>query len=149
MGNVKDMENIHAFCDEFVQMMHDCNVKDDNMLLTEVFVCRFPNCIIWDIQVAWFSNVEKPINTVQEVADLVVKMATLLELEEGDTHRKSHSTPDFKKSQSSTSSEQKTKSLWSKKEGSSSKLLDDPKVSGDDKEKEREMDSTVTRDMQR
>jgi hypothetical protein len=43
MGNVKDMQNICAFCDEFVQIMRDCNVKDDNMLLTEAFVCCFPN----------------------------------------------------------------------------------------------------------
>jgi hypothetical protein len=61
MGNVKDMQNIRAFCDEFVQTMRDCNVKDDNMLLTEAFVCRFPNNIIRDIQVARFSNVDKPI----------------------------------------------------------------------------------------
>jgi hypothetical protein len=35
MGNVKDMQNIHTFCDEFVQTMRDCNVKNDNMLLME------------------------------------------------------------------------------------------------------------------
>jgi hypothetical protein len=34
---------------------------------------------------------------VPDVADLVVNLAALLELEEGDKHKKSHSTPDFEK----------------------------------------------------
>jgi hypothetical protein len=67
---------------------------------------NFPTISSGTFRLHGFSNVEKPINTVQEVADLVVNMAALLDLEQGDQHRKGHSKPDIeKKAQSSVSFE--------------------------------------------
>jgi hypothetical protein len=103
MGGIKDLANIRSFCDEFVQTMRDCSIKDDNMLLTEAFVCRFPGHIIRDIQVARFSNPHKPMTSVREVAELVVNMAALRELEEGDQQG------------SGKQSETKSETQWSQK----------------------------------
>ena len=71
-------ESLRQYCDRFQKLMRSCNVKDDNMALTELFISTLPHIVQRDIQITKFANPNHKFNSVAEVAVVAVAMEAII-----------------------------------------------------------------------